>query len=231
VVEMFIHREITWTELVRAVVKSVTMMGALVLVIVLSFALNKFMVEKKAAEMILDWIQAQNLSPVMFLLAINVFLVVTGCLMDSISAIVLFTPLIAPTAVALGIDPLHLGVIFIVNMEIGYVAPPIATNLFVSAQLFQRPFGQVVKAVMPTLGILCVGLMVVTYVPTISIGPVYALRGQSFYQPFGGFGKTEAHPKKATDSVEPSPSTLNALEEMKRKAREREAAQQQDAGM
>src|SRR6185436_870539 len=120
--------------------------------------------------------RAQHLSPAGFLLAINIFLIVTGALMDSISAIVLFTPIISPAAVALGIDPLHLGIVFIVNMEIGYVAPPIATNLFVSAQLFQRSFGQVVKSVMPSLLILCVGLVVVTYVPTVSVGPVYAMR-------------------------------------------------------
>src|SRR6185436_14912952 len=131
--------------------------------------------------------RAQHLSPAGFLLAINIFLIVTGALMDSISAIVLFTPLIAPAAVALGIDPLHLGIVFIVNMEIGYVAPPIATNLFVSAQLFQRPFGMVVRSVIPTLGILCVGLLLVTYVPTLAIGPVYWLKGKNFWQPFGGY--------------------------------------------
>src|SRR6185436_2628186 len=145
--------------------------------------------------------RAQHLSPAGFLLAINIFLIVTGALMDSISAIVLFTPLIAPTAVALGIDPLHLGIVFIVNMEIGYVAPPIATNLFVSAQLFQRPFSQVVRAVLPTLGILCIGLAVVTYFPTVATGPVYALRGKSFYQPFGGFGSGPVVPEQHLEAA------------------------------
>src|SRR6185436_4351046 len=158
--------------------------------------------------------RAQHLSPAMFMLAINVFLVVTGCLMDSISAIVLFTPLIAPTAVALGIDPLHLGIVFIVNMEIGYVAPPIATNLFVSAQLFNRPFGQVVKSVMPSLGILCAGLVLVTYLPTVSVGPVYALRGEAFYRPFG------AYAAKAQEAPAADKPKVRSFEEMKRKLRE-----------
>lgn len=233
VVELFIHRELRWSDLPAAMLKSVTMMGALLLIIAISFTLNAFMVEKGAAEAFLEYIREQQLSAVGFMLAINVFLVVTGALMDSISAIVLFTPLIAPAAVALGIDPLHLGIVFIVNMEIGYVAPPIATNLFVSAQLFQRPFGQVVRAVLPTLGILCIGLIVVTYVPTVATGPVYWLKGKSFYQPFGGWGLAPLH--GAGDAGADGPSDAGAttrpmtLEEMMRIARERAAASE-DAG-
>lgn len=225
VVELLIHRELRWSQVPAAVLKSVSMMGALLLIVVLSFGLNDFMVEKQAAELALQWIREQNLSPLTFMLAINVFLIVTGCLMDSISAIVLFTPLIAPMAVALGIDPLHLGVVFIVNMEIGYVAPPIATNLFVSAQLFQRPFGQVVRAVLPTLGILCVGLMLVTYVPTLSVGPVYALKGQGFYRPFGvaAAPPTPSIPDAPPTSDPEQPRKVLTLEEMMRIAKERAA--------
>jgi C4-dicarboxylate transporter DctM subunit len=229
VVEMFIHREITWTQMAQAVVKSLVMMSALVLIIEASLGLQAYMVEKQAAQELLEWIQRQQLTPVAFLLAINVFLVVTGALMDSISAIVLFTPLIAPTAVALGIDPLHLGVVFIVNMEIGYVAPPIATNLFVSAQLFQRPFGQVVRAVMPTLGILCVGLMIVSYVPTLSTGIVYALKGGDFYQPFGGFNAAGQEPLPSPSdgsdggTADDGPGRVLTLEEMMRISSEKNA--------
>lgn len=231
VVELFIHREIVWKDLPAAIFKSVTMMGALLLIIVLAFGLNDFIVEKKAAEAALEWIQQQGLTPLVFMLAINVFLIVTGCLMDSISAIVLFTPLIAPTAVALGIDPLHLGVVFIVNMEIGYVAPPIATNLFVSAQLFQRPFALVMRSVMPTLGILCIGLILVTYFPTISTGPVYALKGEGFYQPFGGYGaakKSLTLPLDGGTAPDLTPDTkpkVMTLQEMMKLAREKEAAE------
>lgn len=231
IVELFIHRELKWSDLPPAMLKSVTMMGALLLIIAISFTLNAFMVEKGAAEAFLEYIREQKLSPVEFMLAINIFLIVTGALMDSISAIVLFTPLIAPAAVALGIDPLHLGIVFIVNMEIGYVAPPIATNLFVSAQLFQRPFGQVVRAVMPTLGILCIGLVVVTYVPTVATGPVYWLKGKSFYQPFGGFGRTplpaallEGTDAGAAAEAEDAGTRALTLEEMMKIAKARAAA-------
>jgi hypothetical protein len=85
--------------------------------------------------------------------------------------------------VALGIDPLHLGVVFIVNMEIGYLAPPIATNLFVASSVFGKPFGLVSRAVLPSLAVLVAGLLVVTYVPTLTVGPVHAWRGGSLLRP------------------------------------------------
>lgn len=237
VVELFIHRELRWAAVPQAMLKSVSMMGALLLIIAISFTLNAYMVEKGAAEAFLESIQKAQLSPVSFMLAINVFLIVTGCLMDSISAIVLFTPLIAPAAVALGIDPLHLGIVFIVNMEIGYVAPPIATNLFVSAQLFGRPFGQVVRSVLPTLGILVVGLIVVTYLPTVSVGPVYALKGKSFWQPFGGYATAaqkpvaNASPDAGSDDTAPEGRPLT-IEEMMKRLKAQRAAQEAaaDAG-
>jgi C4-dicarboxylate transporter DctM subunit len=166
------------------------------------------------------------MGPIGFMLAVNLFLVVTGMFMDSISAIVLFSPIIAPAAVALGIDPLHLGVVFAVNMEIGYLAPPIATNLFVASSIFRRPFGQVTRAVMPTLGILCAGLLLITFVPTLSVGPVNALAGRGFAQPFARPAPA-ATPDTPT-AGEPTPAAapppdgkVLTLEEMMRLAKQR----------
>jgi C4-dicarboxylate transporter DctM subunit len=181
------------------------------------------------------------MGPVGFMLAVNLFLVVTGMFMDSISAIVLFSPIIAPAAVALGIDPLHLGVVFAVNMEIGYLAPPIATNLFVASSIFRRPFGQVTRAVMPTLGILCAGLLLITFVPTLSVGPVNALAGRDFAQPFA---RTTPAPTPETPTpdtpAEPAPAAapppdgkVLTLEEMMRLAKQRRQsaeAQGRDGG-
>jgi C4-dicarboxylate transporter, DctM subunit len=141
--------------------------------------------------------------------------------MDSISAIVLFTPVIAPAAVALGIDPLHLGVVFIVNMEIGYLAPPIATNLFVAASVFGKPFGQVSRAVLPSLAVLCVGLLVVTYVPTLTVGPVHALKGGAWLRPIAA----PAAPLPAPGPAAPPPADkVLTIEEMMRTLRARQPA-------
>jgi len=221
IVEVVIHRSLTWRQIPQVVTKSAASLGGLLVVIALSLAINDFLVEQEVATLALERVRAWGLGPVGFMLVVNVFLIVTGMFMDSISAIVLFTPVIAPAAVALGIDPLHLGVVFIVNMEIGYLAPPIATNLFVAASIFRKPFGLVTRAVLPTLAILCVGLLVITYVPTVTVGPVHALRGESFVRPFAHKAAPAA---AAATPAQPAPGTVMTLEEMMKLARQRRNA-------
>ncbi|HEY0705847.1 MAG TPA: TRAP transporter large permease subunit [Polyangia bacterium] len=231
VIEVFIHRSLTLRELPAVVVKAATNLGGLMLVIALSLAVNDFMVEAEVAETVLAQLRAFGLGPVGFMLLVNLFLIITGMFMDSISAIVLFTPIIAPAAVALGIDPLHLGVVFIVNMEIGYLAPPIATNLFVAASVFKKPFGLVTRAVIPSLLVLCVGLLVVTYVPSLTVGPVHALRGDSFWRPFAQTAAAVVpNPEAPSGSAPaaPAPGKVMTIEEMMRAARARRASP--DAG-
>ncbi len=230
-VEVLVHRSLAWRQLPDVVLRAATNMGGLLVIIALSLAINDFMIEHEVAEAALAKVRAWGLSAVGFMMVVNVFLIVTGMFMDSISAIVLFTPIIAPAAVALGIDPLHLGVVFIVNMEIGYLAPPIATNLFVASSIFRRPFGEVTRAVLPTLAILCVGLVLITYVPTLSVGAVHALRGGRFVQPFAA-GRASSSgdarrpspapdtPGGARDSTGAQPKVLT-LEEMMRMAKEK----------
>jgi C4-dicarboxylate transporter DctM subunit len=225
VIEVLIHRSLGWRDLPAVVIRAATSMGGLLLIIALSLAVNDFMIEAEVAEHALAKVRAMGLGPVGFMLLVNLFLVLTGMFMDSISAIVLFTPVIAPAAVALGIDPLHRGVVFIVNMEIGYLAPPIATNLFVAASIFKRPFGLVTRAVLPTLVILCIGLLVVTYVPTLTVGPVHALRGERFVRPFAA--TVEAAPaagQRPAPAAPPPPGKVMTIEEMMRAARAKRAA-------
>ena len=137
-----------------------------------------------------------QLTPFQFLLMVNLFLLVVGALMDSISAILVIAPLLTPIAATLGIDPIHMGVIFIVNLEIGYLTPPIGINLFVASAAFGKPMGAVIKSVVPFIGLMFVGLMVVTYVPSVSVGPVNVLlRDKPFYEPF-----PEAKPASESDA-------------------------------
>jgi C4-dicarboxylate transporter, DctM subunit len=226
VVEVVLHRSLTWRQLPSVVTKSASNLGGLLVVIALSLAINDFLVEQEVAAAALEKVRAWGLGPVGFMLMVNVFLIVTGMFMDSISAIVLFTPVIAPAAVALGIDPLHLGVVFIVNMEIGYLAPPIATNLFVAASIFRKPFGMVTRAVVPTLLILCAGLLLITYIPTLTVGLVHALRGESFVRPFARRVEPSVDPDGSKSpsvgapAAEPAPGVMT-LEEMMRAAKQR----------
>ncbi|MCX4247316.1 TRAP transporter large permease [Paraliomyxa miuraensis] len=184
VVELCIHREIGPEHLPKILSESAVMMGTLLIIMALAFGLNDFLVEEKIPDMAVESIRAMKLSPLQFLLIINLLLLVVGALMDSISAIVIIAPLLKPIADQLGIDPVHLGVIFIVNLEIGYLTPPIGINLFVASAAFKKPLGEVIKSVIPFIGLMFVGLGIVTYVPTLSVGPVNVLlRDEAFYEP------------------------------------------------
>lgn len=217
-VEFVIHRELDPRKLPEIVVDSVRAMGTLVMIIMLSMSLNAFMVEKELGQMVLEQLKGWGLGPVGFLLALNVFLLFIGMVMDSISAIVLFTPLLVPVAVGLGIDPLHVGIIVIINLEIGYMTPPVGANLFVAAGLFRLPFGQVIRSVVPTVGIITVGLLLVTYIPTLATGPVYAMRGESFVRPLVPHPERgSAQPALAGEAVtDEAPGKVMTLEEMMR---------------
>jgi hypothetical protein len=143
-------------------------------------------VDEKFIELIKDW----DLGPVGFMLLVNLVLVVLGALMDSISATLIFAPILAPIAVEhYGIDPLHFGVVFVVNMEIGYLAPPVATNLFVASALFKKPFGQVCRAILPGLALTCASLVMFMYVPTCSKGLTNIQRDQPIWESFPWDGK------------------------------------------
>lgn len=170
VVTIWIHKELTVKSAIEAMIESAELMGTLLPIIVLAFGLNEFLALIDVQDRFAEAVMAFNPSPAAFLLFVNVVLIVLGALMDSISATLIFAPLLAPMAQQLGIDPIHFGVIFVVNMEIGYLAPPVATNLFVSSAIFRKPFAQVSRAVLPTLAITILALGVIIYVPTLSLG-------------------------------------------------------------
>ncbi len=185
VVELLIHRDIGPQDIPKILTEAVVNMGTILIIMALAFGLNAFLVEEMIPQKVVAWILSKNLTPVSFLLIINLFLLLVGALMDSISAILIIAPLLAPIGVELGIDPVHLGVIFIVNLEIGYLTPPIGINLFVSSSVFRQPLGEVARGVMPFIGLMLIGLTLVTYVPTIALGPVNKMmREKDFYEPF-----------------------------------------------
>lgn len=185
IVELGIHRQLDRRALARALADSAVALGALVVIMAFSITLNDFFVQKRLPELAAAWLTDNAFSPFGFVLALNLLLLLVGCLMDSVSALLILTPLLVPLGRALGLDLVHLGVIFIVNLEIGYLTPPIGMNLFVASSVFERPLGEVVRGALPFLGVLAFGLLLVSYVPTLSLGPVnLLLRGGSAYVPF-----------------------------------------------
>ncbi len=180
-----VHRELTPKKVVIALANAGRLMGMLILIIAFTFGINKLIPEVGLEQKLTSLLTDNNIGPIAFLIIVNVFLIVIGALMDSVSATLVFAPILAPIAVTTyGIDPLHFGVVFVVNMEIGYLAPPVATNLFVAAALFKKPFGQVSRAILPGLALTTVALFVFMFVPTCSKGLVNAKRGVAFYESF-----------------------------------------------
>jgi hypothetical protein len=228
VIACVIHRDVTWGKLPELLAEAATLMGSLILIVVLAFGLNDFLAEIDAPGVIRGWVEGANLNAWQFMLLVNVILIVLGALMDSISATLVFAPILAPVAIHhYGIDPIHFGIVFVVNMEIGYLAPPVATNLFVAAAIFRKDFLEVTKAILPTLAIICAALVVVIYVPAISTGPLHLREGQPFWTSFPWDGKGAAAEAPAVDTpatgAEAAPMTM---EEMMKKARENAAAQE-----
>lgn len=229
-VTVFIFKELRIAQLPALFLESAILIGTIIFIVVFSFALNGFLVESNAADFILQLLNEWNLGPVGFFVVMNVFLIVIGALMDSISATLIFAPLLAPVATSLGIDPIHLGIVFVINMEIGYLMPPVATNLFVASAVFNKPFGQVVRAVMPTMTIIIGGLFAVIFVPTFSNGLVNLAHGRPVYQAFPWEGKTAvaAEPAPAEPAAGEAPKA-KSLQELMNAAKQGEGTAAADA--
>jgi C4-dicarboxylate transporter DctM subunit len=216
-VTMVIYRELDLKKLLETLIEAATLMGSLILIIVLAFGLNEFLALIDIQEKLMSLIQNMNLGPVGFMLLTNVVLILIGALMDSISCTLIFAPMLAPVAYQLyGIDPVHFGIVFVVNMEIGYLMPPVATNLFVAAAVFKRPFGQVTRAVLPTLGIVCGALVAIMYVPTISKAAINWKLEKPLYEAFPWQGRPpepeEAEETEVAVEEEPKPAAPGGID-------------------
>jgi len=209
-VTVWVHQELSLRQAFQAMMQSAQLMGTLLPIIVLAFGLNELLALVDVQEKLMDGIRAIDPSPAGFLVGVNLVLIVLGALMDSISATLIFAPLLAPVAQDMfGIDPIHFGIIFVVNMEIGYLAPPVATNLFVASAIFRKPFGFVSKAVLPTLGLTILALALIIYIPTISLAALNLRDGKPIWSafPWDGPPKAAAVAAQGDDDAPAAPST------------------------
>jgi len=169
-VEMVVHREIhPWKDLPRVMTECGLLVGGVLLILGVAMSFTKdFLVFAMVPDMAIEWATANIESKLLFLLALNVFLLAVGCLMDIYSAIVVVVPLLLPLGVEFGIDPIHLGIIFLANLELGYLTPPVGLNLFLSAYRFDRPVMEVAKAALPMLLVLAISVLLITYIPALT---------------------------------------------------------------
>lgn len=169
IVEVCIYREIKWLQIPDLLQRSMTMVGGIILILAVSLALTNVLVDAQVPNMIFDWLQLHISSKLMFLILLNIFLLFLGAFLDIFSAIVIMVPLILPIAVSYGIHPVHLGIIFLANMQIGYFTPPVGMNLFIASYRFKKPITELYRATIPFMLVLLFAVLLITYIPALSL--------------------------------------------------------------
>lgn len=169
IVETFIYRDLKLLKDVpRVMTECGLLIGGVLLILGVALGFTHYLIDAQIPDQGVAWVTGAVKSPLLFLLLLNVFLLIVGCLMDIYSAIVVVVPLLAPIAQAFGIDMIHLGVIFLANLELGYLTPPVGMNLFLSSYRFNKPMSEVIRASFPMLLVLLAGVILITYVPWLT---------------------------------------------------------------
>jgi tripartite ATP-independent transporter DctM subunit len=168
VVEIWIHRDISLGQLPAIMSKSMVLFGGILVILAASMASTNYLIDQQIPSRLFDFIQSYIDNKYTFLLLLNVFLLLVGAMLDIFSALVLIVPLILPIAEGYGINPIHLGIIFLTNLQIGYCTPPVGLNLFLASYRFERPVTELYRATLPFLGLLLITLLIITYFPWLS---------------------------------------------------------------
>jgi len=156
------------TELPQMMSECGLLVGGVLLILGVAMGLTDYLIFAMIPDQMVEWAQATIESKFLFLLALNGALILVGCLMDIFSAIIVIVPLIVPLGVVFGIDPIHLGIIFLANLQLGYLTPPIGMNLFLASYRFGKPMSEVIKASLPLLAVFVIGVLLITYVPFLT---------------------------------------------------------------
>ena len=170
VIEVFIYRDLSFMgDVPRVIVDSMSLVGGILLILCCALGFTNYLVDEEIPLKIFALMKEFIHDKYTFLLFLNLFLLVVGCLMDIFSAIVVVVPLIIPIATDFGIDPIHLAMIFLANLEIGYLTPPVGINLFISSFRFNRPITEMYRVSVPFLILLIIALIIITYIPSLSL--------------------------------------------------------------
>ena len=169
VVEVFIYKDISLSQLPKIMVHSMILFGGILVVLAASMASTNFLVDQEVPQLLFEWIREYITNKYTFLMVLNIFLLLVGALLDIFSAIVLVVPLIVPIAQAYDVDLIHLGIIFLTNLQIGYCTPPVGLNLFLASYRFERPIAELYRATLPFVGLLFITLLIITYFPLLSL--------------------------------------------------------------
>lgn len=169
IIEVAIYKDIKIKAIPEIVSKSMSLVGAILLILCCSLAVTGYLVDEEVPMKILSFIKEYISNKYMFLFILNIFLLIVGCMMDIFSATMVVVPLIVPMAIQYDVNPIHLAIIFLTNLEIGYLTPPVGINLFISSFRFKKPVTEMYKVSIPFLIVLLMALMVITYFPPLSL--------------------------------------------------------------
>jgi tripartite ATP-independent transporter DctM subunit len=168
-VEVVIYRDIKWRDLSQVMRKSMVLVGGILIILGAALGFTNYLIDAEVPMKLFNFFKAYTDSPFIFLILLNLFLLVVGCLMDIFSALIVVVPLINPVANAYGINPIHLGIIFLANLQIGALTPPVGMSLFISSLRFEKPMSKIIMASLPFIVVLLFILAVITYVPWFSL--------------------------------------------------------------
>lgn len=178
ITESLIYRDLTTVrKFTRVTTESGLLVGGVLLILGVAMGFNNYLIDAQVPDAAVAWVERTIHSKLVFLLALTVMLLIVGCLMDIFSAIVVVVPLIVPMGLAFGIHPVHLGIIFLANLELGYLTPPVGMNLFLSSYRFGKPMPVIYRSVLGMLLVLLVGVLLITYVPVLTTWLPGLIRG------------------------------------------------------
>ena len=169
ITETFLYKDIKLNDSFRIIISCATLIGGVLIIIGSAMGLTSYMVDAQIPMSILSFMKEIIHSKYVFLILLNIFLLIIGCLMDIFSAIIIVVPLIAPLGIHYGVDPIHLAIIFIANLELGYLTPPVGMNLFLSAYRFEEKMPVIYKSTLPYFIVLLIAVIVITYFPAMTL--------------------------------------------------------------
>ena len=169
VAEVVLYREIRWRQLPAIMRESMVMVGGILLILAVALAFTDFLVYASVPSDLFAFISTHVESRITFLILLNLLLLLLGAMLDIFAALVIMVPLILPLALRYGVDPVHLGIIFVANMQIGYFTPPVGMNLFIASYRFRRSISELYAATIPFMLVLLIALLLITYWPTLSL--------------------------------------------------------------
>ncbi len=178
IVEVWIYKDLSLTkDIPKIMVESVVLVGAIIMILASAMGLTSYLIDQEVPQKLFELISTFISNKYLFLIILNIFLLIVGMMMDIFSAIIVVVPLIIPVAKLYGIDPIHLGIIFLTNLEIGYLTPPVGLNLFISSFRFKKSIVDITIATVPFIITLLISLMIITYVPELSLWLVHLIKG------------------------------------------------------